>query len=246
MEKRGVYIFSGREICRGDFLGLHLACDHFNMLRTILVYPPRLSSAALIDSLGSYCGELSAQRWLIRDPVLTIGVREYTGNEPMRTISWSQTARRGELTVREFDYTRSLNCQVLFSVHGLTPDDGALLDRCCSAVRTICETLISAGVEAQLYTNASMSGFPNQPYRTVTAGPNREEDLLDLLARATYLCCSSASVLAEECICAQSEASAYVLVTPHADAKAYDALHLLESRSGMGVMLVSVDQLEVD
>ena len=28
------------------------------------------------------------------------------------------------------------------------------------------------------FPNASMSGFPNQPYRTVTAGPNREEDLL--------------------------------------------------------------------
>ena len=246
MQKRGVYVIKGREISRGDFLGLSLTAGRFDSRRTVLVYPPRLENAVLSEALGSYCGELTARRWLLRDPILTMSVREYTGHEPMHTISWSQTARRGELTVREFDYTRSLNCRILLLVHGLAASEDDLLDRCCSTVRTVCESLITAGVEAQVYTNASLVGYPSQPFRYVTASSGREEDLLEVLARITVTPCSSASVLAEACLASHDDSAAYVLVTPHNDEEARAALELLEKQSGSGAQLLAVDSLEVD
>ncbi len=245
MERRGVFTFSGREVGRGDFLGIRIASRQFELRRSLIVYPPRLESAALSEALGSYCGELTAQRWLLRDPVLTLGVREYTGSEPMHTISWSQTARRGELTVREFDFTRSLNCRILLLVHGLSSDEDLLLDRCCGAVRTICETLISVGVEAQLFTNAALRGYPHHRFRSVSAAPNREEDLLDVLARVTGTSCSGAEDLAAECAAAQTDAAAYVIVAPHADERTRSAARLLDTLSGTGTLVVAVDQLEV-
>ena len=123
---RGVHTLSGRELARGDFLGLRLISRQLDRRQVLLVYPRRLESPALAEAVGNDCGAMSARRWLLRDPVLTLGVREYTGTEPMRTISWSQTARRGELMVREFDYTRTLNCAVLLSVCGLGADEDAL------------------------------------------------------------------------------------------------------------------------
>ena len=246
MERRGVYTVSGREVGRGDFLGIRISYRQFTVHRTVIVYPPRLQSAALSEALGSYCGELSAQRWLLRDPVLTLGVREYTGSEPMHTISWSQTARRGELTVREFDFTRSLNCRILLLVHGLSSDEDTLLDRCCGAVRTICETLISVGVEAQVFTNAALKGFSHQRFHSVSAAPNREEDLLDVLARVTGSFFTSAEELAAECASVQTDAAAYVIVAPHADEQTHSAARLLDSLSGTGTLVVAVDQLEVD
>ena len=246
MGRRGVYTLAGRELARGDFLGLQLVSGRFDVRRTLLVYPPRLESAALSQALGAYSGLLSAERWLIRDPVLTLTVRDYTGAEPMRTISWNQTARRGTLTVREFDYTRSLNCRVLLSVHGLSEGDGELLDRCCSAARTVCEALLAAGVEAELFTNAALTGYPSAPYRRVTARQGQEDDLLEVLARVSETTCAGAAALAEACLSAQAEAAACVLVTPHDDSEARDALRLLNARSGMGALLVAADQLEVD
>ena len=244
--QRGVHTIAGREVSRGDFLGLRVESGRCATRRVLLVYPRRLESSALLEALGSYCGELTARRWLLRDPVLTLTVREYTGSEPMHTISWNQTARRGELTVREFDYTRSLNCSVLLSVSGLTGEDGELLDRCCGAARTVCETLLENGVEAQLFTNAALVGFPNAACRSVSAAPNREEDLLDVLARVTSAACSDAPRLVEECLRAQTEAAAYVLIAPHTDAGTDAALRLLNARSGMGALLVAVDGLEAD
>ena len=243
MDRRGVYTFSGRELCRGDFLGVHLQSERFYVRRSLIVYPQRLRNDALTEALGAYCGELSARRWLIRDPVLTLGIREYTGNEPMHTISWIQTARRGDLTVREFDYTRSLNCCVVFSVHGLDSEESELLDRCCGAVRTICEALLASGVEAQVFTNAALSGYPNHAFRSVTAAQNREDDLLEVLARVTGSVCCAPEQLVLECLTAQTESAAYVLVAAHDDAQTHSALSLLETRSGMGALLVAVDAL---
>ncbi len=244
MARRGVYSFIGREICRGDFLGLRVESRHFYIRSSLVVYPQRLESAALSEALGSYCGDIIAQRWLLRDPVLTLGVREYTGSEPMHTISWSQTARRGELTVREFDFTRSLNCRILLLVNGLKSDEDALLDRCCGAARTVCETLISLGVEAQLFTNAALAGYPNQRYREVSAALNREEDLLDVLARVTYKSCSTAEYLAAECAAAQTDTAAYVVIAPRTDEQTLGAVRCLDSLPGIGALLVAVDQLE--
>jgi len=246
MKQRGVYFFTGREIQRGDFLGLHLSNGYFYAKRVIIVYPPKLSSEALSEALGSYSGLLSAQRWLLRDPVLIMGVREYTGHEPMHAISWSQTARRGELTVREFDYTRSLNCRVLLPVNGIDKDDSDLLDRCCSAARTVCETLMEAGVEPILYTNAALVGYPMLPMRSVSASPGREEDLLEVLARVTISPCCSPSVLVEECLAVDSGTAAYLLITPHDDDASQSALQLLNSRTGMGAKLIAVDGLEAN
>ncbi len=246
MERRGVFTFEGRELVRGDFLGLRLEKSRFDTRRTILVYPPRLNDSRLAEALGSTFGELSARRWLLRDPVLVMGVREYTSQDPMHTISWNQTARRGALTVREFDFTRSLNCCVILSVHGLGSEDTELLDRCCSAARTVCETLLASGVEAQLYTNAGLVGYPGAPLRHVSAAQNRVEDLLDVLARVSVPPCSSPERLAAEALDVQTETAAWVLITPHADADADAALQMLNARSAMGALLLAADRLEED
>ena len=246
MERRGVFLFSSHAVRRGDFLGLSLTDERFDAHRTLLVYPPKMQNAELLEALGSYSGLLAAQRWLLRDPVLIVGVREYTGHEPMHAISWTQTARRNELTVREFDYTRSLNCRVILAVNGLDPDEGDLLDRCCSAARTVCEKLMDEGVEPVLSTNAALIGHPNRPIRSVSAGPNREEDLLEVLARVTAFACCSVSSLAEECLAEMTEVSACVLITPHDDEEVQKALQLLSARSIAGARLFAMDELKED
>ena len=246
IQKRGVHTISGKSLERGDFLGLQLSTERLDCRRMLLVYPPRLESGALLEALGSECGEMSARRWLLRDPVLTLGVREYTGAEPMHEISWSQTARRGELTVREFDFTRSLNCCVLLCVNGLGDDEEALLDRCCGAARTVCDTLIENGVEATLCTNASLIGYRSAAMRTATASLGRQMDVLDILARVTSTACASPAELAMAALDAQREAAAFVLIAPHASDDITAALDALSVRSGFGALPVYVDALEVD
>ena len=243
VSRRGVHAVNARAIERGDFLGIRTETERLSIRRELVVYPRPYAHDALTEAMGSYFGELSARRWLLRDPVLAMGVREYTGNEPMHTISWNQTARRGALTVREFDYTRSLNCCVLLSVSGLTPEEMELLDRCCGAARTVVEALCDQGVEALLCTNAHLSGYGGAPVRSATASAGRQKDVLDVLARATFTACSAPTELAENAMSLLSETAAFILIAPHADAETLDALQTLNAKSALGALLVAVDAL---
>jgi len=244
IEKRGLHIVEGKDLKRGDFLGLRMASEPLYQRRKIMVYPRRLESPALIEALGSYCGEMAAQRWLIRDPILTLGIREYTGNEPMRTISWSQTARRGELMVREFDYTRSLNCCILLCINDLDEKDEPLLDRCCSIVRTVCEELALRGVEVSMFTNTALTDYRDAFYRSCTASLGKMEDLLDILACASSLECCSPEELLRACFNDLPEATAYVVVTPRRDREIEEIAALAGARTGLGTMVIAADETE--
>ena len=243
IEKRGVHNVGTLTVKRGDFLGVRITTTPVSIFRKIIVYPRALENADLNDALGSYCGDLIAQRWLIRDPILTLGVREYTGNEPMNTISWSQTARRGELTVREFDYTRSLSCCVIFCTNGASAAEPELLDVCCSAVRTVCETLIAHGVEPALYSNAMLVGYYDGRIRKYSASAGRMQDVLEALARTTPVAVCPVSNLVGECLREQTDTAAYLLVAPNRDAETEAAAEVLRSRTGAGVMLLTGEEL---
>lgn len=243
LEKRGVHTICAKEICRGDFLGLSSDTNILSIIRKVVIFPKRLESTSLVEALGNYCGELAAQRWLIRDPILTLGIREYTGNEPMHTISWTHTAQRNEIMVREFDYTRSLNCCIILCTDSLDRSDFKLLDIACSAARTICEELIEKGIEAEFYTNADLIGYERNPFRKHFAAAGQIEDLLDTLARATPNSLCSLLDLIDYSSAQQSNESAYVIIAPRETKDTFEALSQIQARTGNSALLITAESL---
>ena len=244
IEKRGVHIFEGADLLRGDFLGLTEAKENYECRREVLVYPKLSDSNELRDALGRYCGDLVAQRWLIRDPIITLGVREYTGREPMKTISWTQSARRGELMVREFDYTRELSCGVLLCTNGLGPMEAGLLDKCCSIARTVCENLVERGVNVDFHTNAPLWGYNNRGVWSCTAGPNHMSDMREVLARVYAASRCSAAELVGTVTRASGSGTAFVMVAPRENGQISEAVSALRDISGSDVLLLYAEELD--
>ncbi len=55
---------------------------------------------------GALLGDISVRRWIVDDPpLMTIGIREYTGNEPERYIHWPSSMKHNKLMVKNFDFT---------------------------------------------------------------------------------------------------------------------------------------------
>lgn len=245
--KRGVHFFRGAVLHRGDFFALRESTEQFDQRRQVLIYPPRIDNDSLYSAIGTYCGDMIAQRHLLRDPILTMGVREYSGREPMKTISWSQSARRDKLMVREFDFTRDMTCCVLLATDGITPVQEGRMDLCCGIVRTVCETLTQNNTHVHFCTNAPLWSLEHEKSRvwSCTAEPDHMGDLLKALAlayAAPVRC--SAQQLAVSASRAEGNGTAFVIVAPEVSDAICQAAEILRESSGMNVAVLKASDYE--
>ena len=125
----------------GDLLGLSQQQRDIHQFYEIVVLPRRVEAPDLSQALGGFLGDVSVQRFILEDPVLTIGAREYTGHEPMKTISWKHSVRTGRLMVKNFDHTVENCVTVLLNVDGGTDYD--TMERCFSLARMAVESIPS-------------------------------------------------------------------------------------------------------
>lgn len=143
IRERGRYLFLGATLEGGDFMGLSTASRRTELCRELVILPRPADAGALREVLGGWMGERSVNRFIMEDPVLTLGYRDYTGREPMKQIAWSQTARLGQLTVRCQDHTVERTVTVMLNAHtyAFGSYGKRMLERALSLCRDVCQQL---------------------------------------------------------------------------------------------------------
>ncbi len=183
---RGRYTLRGAVLRGNDFFGTQESTLQVQSGVEVVVMPTRCNTPALEAMLGGFFGDVSVRRYIMEDPTLHIGFRDYTGREPMRAISWSQSAKGQGLVVKQYDYTTDPTVTILLSVEGGTPDE---IEACYSLVRTLCEMLEQKRIRYDFLTNAVIVGGP-RACRHVGEGLGSQHlnIVLEGLGRATYHC----------------------------------------------------------
>ena len=163
--QRGEYRFSYADFCAGDFLGFREYNYRMDNDSRIVIYPAKLEDAAFPEAYTNALDDIARRKQLLEDPISVCGYRDYTGREPMRQISWKQSAARGSLIVKQFDpvWQHSVLIALDTQLHGDFDEYIAQQEYCFSLARTVCEQLEQRGVGYQLVTNAvireGLSGF---------------------------------------------------------------------------------------
>ena len=137
VKNRGYHELGKYYLESGDFLGLK------PVLRTGMIDVHIICTAASCDLpnirlLGGEMGNVSVQRFIQDDPTMVLGYREYTGREPMKQISWKQTAKTGELIVRQNDFTTDRTAEVIVNIDQTSR---SLMERCLSMTTSVCQLL---------------------------------------------------------------------------------------------------------
>ena len=163
--KRGRYIFHGAAITRGDFLGITEHTRQFDTFVETVVLPKHAALGRLPDLVSGLLGDISVRRFIHEDPVLTVGYREYTGREPMKTISWTQSAKAGQLIVKKYDHTTDFTVAVLLNTECKTGRFGQRtneqtenIEYTLSLARSVFEYLDEKRIPYSYTTNASLHG----------------------------------------------------------------------------------------
>ncbi len=247
LPKRGRYFIHGAYLQGGDLLGFSEQEKRFASVKEIVVPPKATDSPGLDKTLGNFMGDVSVNRFILEDPVLTLGFREYTGQEPMRNISWKQTARMGDLMVKNFDYTLDLTVTVVLNCHfdGFIVNEA--LEDIYSMARTVCERLENAGVPYCFITNADTSGGQGQQsFIGEGMGADHFIGILELLGRATYRAIETFEQTLDRATMRAEQGRIHIIITPELPHTVNKALIRLRSRTGSEPTMIVSDITAVE
>ena len=218
--KRGHYVFRGAELQGGDFLGFTNHSQKYPQEREVVVFPQPIESAKLQHILGGFMGDISVRRFIMEDPILTVGTREYTGREPLKQISWKHTARMNEMVVKQFDYTTEMVVTVFLDVSAvkgktLTPEQ---FENCYSLARTVCHFFDKQKIPFSFITNTYLEGMNSQPKHSLqNVGPNHMRSILELLGRAGYGTRETYESMIDQFATNQDRNRSTIIITPQRD-----------------------------
>ncbi len=243
VHRRGRFVLRQFELQSGDFLGLSersKTCGRFN---EVVAAPKELTMERLDEMFGGFMGDVSVNRFILEDPVLTLGYREYTGREPMKMISWSQSARTGDLMVRKYDYTMEPTVAVVLNADRGHGADEESLETCFSLARTVCAMLERRGVKYSFASNCVLAGAPTDPGATGEGlGQRHFMGVLEHLGRATYSQNLSLERLLEKEV-ERGTAAGRILITPGGEGEPTRTMARLREASGGNLLVLRASEV---
>lgn len=232
---RGEYTLGSCRFSVGDILGFRETGVEAPPGR-IVVIPEKAKNSRALQAVGGFLGDLSVRRFILEDPILTIGFRDYTGQEPMKAVSWTRTAITGQLQVKQYDHTAEQTVTVLLNTEDGSPEE---LEGAFRLMRSVCEELERKKIPFGLRTNGNLPGPVGKLFRLSEGlGSQHLNTILYSLGRADYTCYHSFRDLTRKALEHRKSNESYIVVTPRQSTSLNAAIRQLEAASGNPVCVL--------
>ncbi len=245
--RRGRYVFLGATLEGGDFMGLSTASRRTDLHRELVILPRRADSGALRDVMGGWMGERSVNRFIMEDPVLTLGYRDYTGREPMKQISWTQTARQGRMMVRCQDHTVERTVTVMLNAHSFAFGSYGrrMLEQALSLCRDVCEQLEERRIPYAFISNLRVIGVADS-FGEVGDGLGHAHlmTVLEGLGRADYTSRDTLEGLFDRALSRADLGRGHIYITPVARDIHPEWIERLRAATGEAPLCIAADAFE--
>ncbi|MBQ1524572.1 MAG: DUF58 domain-containing protein [Firmicutes bacterium] len=237
---RGRYFTNGLNIAAGDFIGLNEMSTRYDDFVEIVCLPREADRSQALEIAGGFPGDLSVNRFIFEDPVLTIGYREYTGREPMRQISWTRSAQSGQLMVKEMDHTLESSVTVVVNIETSGENAQANMEKAYSMARYVCRELEDRHLNYSFVTNAVSTGSVKS-FGFVGEGLGRTHFgyILEGLGRACYLTSKSCRQVLMEAVRRSSGSYGLVFITAGDEAGQCAEARRQASRAGLQILCIN-------
>ena len=159
----------------------------------IVVYPRILSEDELPDPANRWLGEAVVKRWIMPDPFLVNGIRDYRAGDTLRDVHWRASARTGELCVKVRDYTSDPRALVILNVQtseaqwaDVGGQDVETMEQGIRIAATLCARALAGGMDAGFASNACLAGRAGSGeciFVRPAGGGEQGDRLLDAMAR---------------------------------------------------------------
>lgn len=244
---RGVYRLESVSLSAGDLFGLSVTTRSVPTSAVLTVYPQLLPLHEVPLPSRDWQGQITVRRWIVDDPFIQAGVREYRAGDEMRRINWKAVARTSVLQVNKHDYTADrklylyVNVEVTEQMRGIVSDE-ALIEKGISYAATLAAEAVAAGLPVGFAHNAhsldKTDGFVN-----IEARGGREHLLaiFEAMARMEMRHRYMFHDLLSDGASHGGERRDYVIITAHVSDAILERMERLRSL-GHGVYLIRLEK----
>jgi uncharacterized protein (DUF58 family) len=168
--KRGCYYLNSVAMTCGDLFGFQDASREFQLSAQLLVYPKLIRVEDIPLPSHSWQGDVTVKRWIVDDPFMISGVRDYAYGHPLNRINWKATARTGKIKVNTLDFTANPRLMVYLNID-ISEDmwdavtEPERIERGISYAASIAQHVISRGIEVGFASNGYLIDRPGEPVR---------------------------------------------------------------------------------
>lgn len=245
--RRGRHRIKPAILRAGDFLGFKDQYKVFEVDRSIVVYPEKRPLKEAIQPYGSLYGDISVKRWIVEDPLMIAGLREYTGTESQKYIHWPSSLRHDTLMVKQFDFTTDSTAVVLLNLESAKPywkdADEPAMEEAIVIARSLLEAFAKEKVPYGFASNAYnfSSKLSKGHYYHPGTSPRSLEKYLQILGEMNYVIATSFEDTLKEMARLQGGYNVIVIVTPRIFDSYLRPIQEL-SRNVVKTVVVSVDE----
>ncbi|HBN85019.1 MAG TPA: hypothetical protein DDZ89_14390 [Clostridiales bacterium] len=186
--KRGVYEIQNNTLTLASVFQLSVQSAAIPVNTKLTVFPEIVDMRYMIFSGNDFFGDTVIRRWILDDPFITAGAREYFPGDPMNRIHWSATAKHNNIMVRKNDYTAKLDLFVILNIQSVDNEyedviNKDLIEYGIKVAATVFDLALKNGAKIQFACNAGTQGESTKTVLTPSGSSSQHvQHLLNVLS----------------------------------------------------------------
>jgi uncharacterized protein (DUF58 family) len=187
--KRGVFTTENVTLVSGDLLNFRIVSIPAAVNAQLIVYPEIIDLDELFTPVNLQQSDKTVNRWIVDDPFMVSGIREYTPGDPLNRIHWPATAKTGRLMVKKNDFTSQRSLTVLLNMQSQLYEyadtiNKKIIELGIKASATLLDRALKEGTPVRLGTNGCISADARKEIFTGEAADKEHvTELFKILAR---------------------------------------------------------------
>lgn len=248
---RGKYKLNTVSITSGDLVGLAKVNRTIPLNGKLTVYPkPRAIPLEKIP-YHSWQGDVSVKRYILPDPFVVAGTRQYEAGDTFKQINWKATARAGSLQVHQYDFTANRKLMVVLNIddrEGMwrTVSNPSIIEDGIRYAAGITEEVIKQGMQAGFATNMRTDEQTDSLYIAPNSGENHWLSMLEAMAMLKLERTESFSDLLDAIIATKVSYTDFLLISSHWNEHLEAQLIELRSYNNAALCLQLADMQNAD
>lgn len=241
--KRGYYTVDEKRAELNDLFGIKKTAVECDGRLDIIVHPVPGELGEMVPDYNSLQGDEIVRRWIMPDPILYSGVRQYDINDSFRDIDWKASAKLGELYVKKYDYTADPSVMIFYDVstdryeQNITEDS---MERCIRLAAAVVEQCCRMKVPVGMATNSYMK-YMDVNISMPESGDRQFIMLYDMLACMTAYRCASMEIIMDKCIRGLLSNNTFVFIAYEINERLYDVIGSIQRYNNKTEVIVERD-----